>query len=66
MSRSSQKTIVAKYMGTHVHGHIVSSRVKYGGKLQHTVELVLPVQFHWRSEPTTVVLITDDKIVREY
>jgi len=67
MSRNSKvKTIVANYMGTHVHGHIVSSRVKYGGKLQHTVELVHPVQFAWRSGPTNVVLITDDKIVREY
>lgn len=63
---SKVKTIVAKYMDTHVHGYIVSSRVKYGGKLQHTVELVHPVQFAWRNEPTSVVLITDDKIVREY
>lgn len=63
---SKVKTIVAKYMGTHVHGVIVSSRVKLGGQLQHTVELVHPVKFHWRSGPTDVVLINDDKIVRQY
>jgi len=66
MSRNSQKTIVAKCMGTHVHGTIVSSRLTPSGKLQHTLNLVHPVQFYGRSEPTTVVLVTEDKIVREY
>lgn len=66
MSRNSQKTIVAKCKGTHVHGRIVSSCVKNNGKLQHTLELVHPVQFYGDSMPTNVVLITEDKIVREY
>ena len=66
MFRNSQKTIVAKYLNTFVHGTIVSSRVKNNGKIQHTVNLVHPVQFYGHSAPTNVVLVTDDKIVREY
>lgn len=67
MSRNSKvKTIVAKYLNTFIHGHIVSSRVKNNGKFQHTVELVFPVQFYGHTNPSTVVLINEDKIVREY
>ncbi len=59
------KVIVANYMGTVVHGTVESSRVKYGGKVQHTVELLHPVQFRWRNEPTTRVLINEDEIIKE-
>ena len=60
------KTIVANYMGEQVQGTVESSRVKYGGKVEYTVNLEKPVQFRWRSDPTNVVLITDDKIVQEF
>ena len=59
------KTIVANYLGETVRGTVESSRVKYGGKVQYTVNLEKPVQFRWRSEPSTTVLIDNDEIVEE-
>jgi hypothetical protein len=59
------KTIVANYLGTQVRGSVESSRVKYGGKVQYTVNLDQPVQFPWRSEPSTRVLIDNDEIIEE-
>jgi hypothetical protein len=59
------KTIVANYLGETVQGTVVDSRVKYGGKVQYTVNLDRPVQFRWRSEPSTQVLIDSDEIVEE-
>ena len=58
-------TIVANYLGETVQGTVVDSRVKYGGRVQYTVDLDKPVQFRWRSEPSTRVLIDDDKIIAE-
>ena len=59
------KKIVANYLGEQVQGTVESSRVKYGGKVQYTVKLDQPVQFRWRSEPSTQVLIDNDEIVAE-
>ena len=59
------KTIVANYLGQTVRGTVESSRVKYGGRVQYTVNLEKPVQFPWRSEPSTRVLIDSDEIVAE-
>ncbi len=59
------KTIVANYLGEQVRGTVESSRVKYGGKVQYTVNLDKPVQFRWRSEPSARVLINSDEIVEE-
>ena len=59
------KTVVAKYLGETVQGTVESSRVKYGGKVEYTVNLEKPVQFRWRSEPSTRVLIDNDQIVEE-
>lgn len=54
--------INANYLGQSVSGVVESSRVKYGGKVQYTVNLDKPVQFLWRSEPKTRVLIDEDEI----
>ena len=59
------ETIVANYLGETVRGTVESSRVKYGGRVQYTVTLDQPVQFRWRSEPSTQVLIDSDEIVEE-
>lgn len=59
------KTVVANYLGETVRGTVESSRVKYGGTVQYTVNLNQPVQFPWRSEPSTVVLIDSNEIVEE-
>ena len=58
-------TIVANYLGETVRGTVVDSRVKYGGRVQYTVDLDQPVQFRWRSEPSTRVLIDDNEIIQE-
>ena len=58
-------TIVANYLGETVRGTVVDSRVKYGGRVQYTVDLDQPVQFRWRSEPSTRVLIDDNEIIAE-
>ena len=58
-------TIVANYLGETVQGTVIDSRVKYGGRVQYTVDLDQPVQFRWRSEPSTRVLIDDNEIIRE-
>ena len=55
--------IKANYLGETVTGMVVDSRVKYGGKVQYTVELDAPVQFRWRSEPTDRVLVDRDELL---
>jgi hypothetical protein len=55
--------ITANYLGVTVAGIVMDSRVKYGGKVQYTVVLSKPVQFPWRSEPSTTVLIDHDEIL---
>lgn len=51
--------VIAEYFGNTVKGTVESSRVKYGGRVQHTVILDEPVSLPWRSEPKTRVLIDD-------
>jgi hypothetical protein len=55
--------IKANYLGETVTGMVVDSRVKYGGKVQYTVELDAPVQFRWRSEPSSRVLVDRDELI---
>lgn len=55
--------VKAKYLGETVTGVVVDSRVKYGGKVQYTVELDAPVQFRWRSEPSSRVLVDRDELL---
>ena len=59
------QAIVARYLGEIVRGTVESSRVRYGGKVQYTVNLDTPVQFRWRSEPSVRVLIDQDELVQE-
>ena len=57
------KTITAMYQGQQVTGTVELSRVKYGGKVQHTLLLDKPVQLRWRTEPTDRLLIDEDKVL---
>lgn len=43
-------------------GVVESSRIKYGGILQHTVRLDQPITYRWRAEAVDVVLATPDAI----
>ncbi len=57
------KTITAMYQGQQVTGTVELSRVKYGGKVQHTLILDKPVQLRWRTEPADCLLIDDDEVL---
>lgn len=45
-----------------VTGTILESRVKYGGKIQHTLKLDQPLELRWRSEPADRLLIEEEQI----
>ena len=55
--------ITAMYQGQQVTGTVESSRVKYGGKVQHLLILDKPIQLRWRTEPTDSLLIDEDKVL---
>jgi hypothetical protein len=55
--------IQATYMGHTVTGVVESSRIKYGGRIQYTVNLDQAIKFRWSTEPTTLVLINPDQII---
>jgi hypothetical protein len=44
-------------------GTVLSSRVKYGGEVQHTVKLDVPLTMKWRTEPADRVLIDHSKVM---
>lgn len=56
--------VMGDYYGTPVIGTVVDSRVKYGGKVQHTVELEQAVNLRWRQEPVTRVLLDNDEVFK--
>ncbi len=55
--------VKARYLGQEVSGTVESSRVKYGGEVQYTVTLDTAVQFRWRREPITRVLINASELI---
>ena len=55
--------VTANYMGQTITGTVESSRVKYGGEVQYTVNLDSPVQLRWRTEPTNRVLINQKELI---
>jgi hypothetical protein len=60
-------TIKADYLGNVVTGVVTESRVKYGGKVQYTVEMEEPVFFRWRgNEPVYRVLICEDNVISDF
>jgi len=64
MRIQDNQRITANYLGTVVTGTVESSRVKYGGELQYTVNLDKPVQFRWRTTPSTTVLIDQKEVIQ--
>ena len=54
--------ICGNYMGIFPYsGRIVSSRVKYGGKVQHTVSLLAPINVFGDVRDT--ILVDEDELV---
>jgi hypothetical protein len=54
-----------EYYGHKVQGIVTLSRVKYGGDVQHTVELFFPITM-FGSERTTVLLNASEVVHVEY
>ena len=57
--------VIANYFDNVVTGTVESSRVKYGGRVHHTVILDAPLSLPWRSEPVSRVLIDDINIIEK-
>lgn len=58
-------TVRGEYFGVPVEGVVTLSRVKYGGSVQHTVELFFPITL-FGSERTTVLLDSNEITFIEY
>lgn len=58
--------ISACYLGIAVTGRVISSRVKYGGNVQYSVELDEPIQLPWRSEPTSMLLVDKNEVIEVF
>jgi len=54
-----------EYFGHKVEGVVTLSRVKYGGEVQHTVDLFFPITM-FGSERTTVLLDASEVVHVEY
>ena len=59
------QTVRGAYFGVPVEGIVTLSRVKYGGKVQHTVDLFFPITL-FGSERTSVLLDADEVVFVEY
>jgi hypothetical protein len=55
--------IKANYLGEAVTGRVLSSRVKYGGSVQYSVELDEPIQLPWRSESSSMLLVDKNEVI---
>jgi hypothetical protein len=58
-------TVRGVYFGLPVEGVVTESRVKYGGSVQHTVDLFYPITI-FGDERTTVLLDASEVIHVEY
>lgn len=54
-----------EYFGSPVEGVVTESRVKYGGSVQHTVDLFFPITI-FGDERTTVLLDASEVVHVEY
>lgn len=58
-------TVTGKYLGDDVvTGVVEMSRVAYGGGVKHTIVLDKPIQFRWRSEPSTRLILDHENIIQ--
>ena len=59
-------TVRGTYFGLPVEGVVTESRVKYGGSVQHTVDLFYPITLFSTAERTTVLLDASEVVHVEY
>ena len=55
-----------EYFGTKVEGVVTLSRVKFGGTVQHTIDLFRPITLFSTTEKTTVLLDANEITFIEY
>jgi hypothetical protein len=55
-------TVRGTYFGLPVEGVVWKSRVKYGGSVQHTVDLFQPISLFSTSEHRTTVLLDANEV----
>lgn len=55
-------TVRGTYFGLPVEGVVTESRVKYGGSVQHTVDLFQPISLFSTSEHRTTVLLDANEV----
>jgi hypothetical protein len=54
--------VAGKYFDQAFEGVVSESRVKYGGRVQYTVELHNPITLPWRNEPVNLVLVDNEDL----
>lgn len=54
--------VSGKYFDISFTGIVEESRVKYGGKVCHTINLDSPIQLPWRTEATTRIICDDEEL----
>ena len=54
-------TVRGYYFGHQVEGVVILSRVKFGGAVQHTVDLFFPITMY--GQERTTVLLDDNEVV---
>lgn len=54
------KQVAGKYFDQSFEGVVVESRVRYGGKVSHTIELHSPIELRWRTEPVSRIIVTSE------
>lgn len=60
------QTVRGAYFGLPVEGIVTLSRVKFGGTVQHTIDLFRPITLFSTTEKTTVLLDANEITFIEY
>lgn len=56
------KQVKGKYFGIPFTGVVTESRVKYGGRVSHTVALDSPIKMIWDSGLRNTVIVENDEL----
>ena len=54
--------VAGRYFGVPFTGIVEESRVKYGGRISHTINLDTPIQMPWSSESTSRIVSNDEEL----
>ena len=54
--------VAGKYFGIPFTGTVEESRVRYGGRVSHTINLDSPIKMPWRTDLTTRIISNDEEL----